>query len=171
MSKEFLEAGKIVALHGVRGELRLKPWSDDASFLKGFSFVYLDAEGAQRVKLLSARPHGNVTLLRLEGVECAEAAEALRGRVLYIKKSDAVLPQGQYFIADIIGLKVLDEATGEALGTVSDVESYPAQDIWHIKTAAGEVLIPHVPAIVKEINPEEGYVRIFKMKGLFEDEN
>lgn len=169
MNKEYLEAGKIVALHGVKGEMRLKPWSDDAAFLKDFDTVYLDAAGSLSKRLVAARPHGNITLIKLEGIDTPEQAEALRSQVIYIKKSDAKLPQGRYFVEDIIGLRAVDEASGETLGVVSDIESYPANDVWHIRAGDKEYLIPNVPAIVKKIDLEAGEVSVFKMKGLFED--
>ena len=133
MSKEYLEAGKIVGTHGVRGEMRLKPWSDDASFLKGLQTVYTDAAGKQTLNLLGARAHGNVTLVRIEGIESIEQAEKMRGKTLYIQKKDAHLPAGTYFIDDIIGLTVLDEQSGETLGTITDVEQYPANDVWTVQ--------------------------------------
>ena len=171
MNKEYLQAGKIVALHGVRGEMRLKPWSDDAGFLKSFKTVYLDDAGKHARKLLSARAHGNITLIRLEGVESAEQAEAMRGTIIYIKKSDARLPEGCFFIEDIIGLEAVDEQSGDILGTVCDVETYPANDVWHIKNGEREYLIPHIPPVVKKIDIDAGKVYIFKMRGLFEDED
>ncbi|MBQ6381513.1 MAG: 16S rRNA processing protein RimM [Clostridia bacterium] len=171
MAKEYLEAGKIVSTHGVRGEMRLKPWSDDASFLKGFQTVYLDPQGEKAVKLSAARAHGNVTLIKLEGIDSIEQAEQLRNKVLYIKKSEAKLPQGQFFIDDIIGLQAIDEASGAVLGTVSDVQSYPANDVWVIRQGEREVLIPHIPAVVKKVCTAENKVYIHKMKGLFEDED
>ena len=171
MSKEYLQAGKIVAPHGVRGEMRLKPWSDDAGFLKDFKTVYLDAAGKLPRKLLRAGAHGNVTLIRLEGVESVEQAEAMRGTVIYIKKSDAHLPEGSFFIEDIIGLEAVDEQSGERIGTVSDVERYPANDVWHIKSGEKEYLIPHISPVVKKIDIAAGKVYIYKMKGLFEDED
>ena len=171
MAKEYLAAGKIVAMHGVRGEMRLKPWSDDASFLSGFRTVYLDEGGKAAKKVLSAKAHGNVTLLRLEGIESVEAAEQLRGQVLYIKKSDAALPAGSYFVEDILGLTAVDEANGAVIGTVSRIEAYPANDVWYINTGEKEYLIPNIPSVVKKIDFDEGKVYLFKMKGLFEDED
>jgi 16S rRNA processing protein RimM len=169
MKKDFLEAGKIVALHGIKGEMRLKPWSDDSSFLKNFEYIYFGCEGENKTKLISARAHGNVTLLKIEGVDSIEQAEKLRGKVVYIKKSDAELPEGSYFVSDILGCEVFDNESGELLGTVGDIESYPANDVWHIKTASGEVLIPNVPDIVKKVCIDENRVYIYKMKGLFGD--
>ena len=171
MSKEYLEAGKIVGTHGVRGEMRLKPWSDDASFLKGFQTVYTDAAGKQALNLLGARAHGNVTLVRIEGIESIEQAEKMRGKTLYIQKKDAHLPAGSYFIDDIIGLTVLDEQSGETLGTVTDVEQYPANDVWTVQNGEKQYLIPHIPPVVKKVDIAGGKVYIFKMKGLFEDED
>ena len=171
MMKQFLQAGKIVALHGVRGEMRLKPWSDDADFLKQFDVVYFDACGQKPCRLLSARAHGNVTLIRLEGVDSAEKAEKLRGTVLYIDRSGITLPSGQYFISDIIGMQAVDVQSGEVLGEICDVQSYPANDVWHIKTANGTVLVPKTDEIVKKVDLEQRKAYIFKMKGLFEDEN
>ena len=171
MSKEYLEAGKIVGTHGIKGEMRLKPWSDDASFLKGFQTVYTDAAGKQAFKLLGARAHGNVTLVRIEGVESIEQAEEMRGKILYIKKDEAHLPAGTYFIDDIIGLTVIDEQNGETLGTVADVEQYPANDVWHIRNGEKQYLIPNIPPVVKKVDIDGGKVYIYKMKGLFEDED
>ena len=143
MAKAYLEAGKIVSTHGVRGELRLQPWSDDAAFLSGFDTVYFDSEGKEPVRIVSARAHGNITLLKLEGIESLEAAEALRGKVLFVAKSQAKLPQGSYFVDDIIGLQAVDAAGGEVLGIVSDVQAYPANDVWFIRNAQKQVLPPH----------------------------
>ena len=89
----------------------------------------------------------------------------------YIKKSDAHLPEGSFFIEDIIGLEAVDEQSGELIGTVSDVERYPANDVWHIKSGEKEYLIPHIPPVVKKIDIAAGKVYIYKMKGLFEDED
>ncbi|MBR0414747.1 MAG: 16S rRNA processing protein RimM [Clostridia bacterium] len=171
MAKEYLEAGLIAATHGVRGEMRVKPFSDDASFLSGFDTVFYDSEGQEPVRVVSARPHGNVTLLKLEGVDTMEKAESLRGRKLYIRKSQAVLPQGSYFIDDIIGLQAVDEAGGEVLGVISDVQAYPANDVWFIRNGEKEVLIPNIPSVVKKVCIPERKVYIHKMKGLFEDED
>ena len=171
MIQDYIDAGRIVNTHGVRGEMRVKPLGDDAGFLSGFDTLYYDGEGQKPVRVVSARPHSNVTLLKLEGVDTMEKAESLRGRKLYISKAQAKLPQGSYFVDDIIGLQVIDEAGGEVLGTISAVQAYPANDVWFIRSGEREVLIPNIPTVVKKVCIQEGKVYIHKMKGLFEDED
>lgn len=172
MAKEFLEAGKIVSTHGLKGEMRLQPWSDDASFLSSFESVFLDENGEREVRIISAKAHKNICLLRLEGIDSIEKAEALRNNIIYIKKSSATLEEGSFFIDDIIGIDIIDEQSGETLGVVSDVQPYPANDVWFVKTPADkQVLIPNVPAVVKKVSLEDNCAYICKMKGLFEDED
>ena len=172
MAKEFLEAGKIVSFHGLKGEMRLQPWSDDAAFLSSFKSVYLDKNGAEEVKIISAKAHKNICLLRLEGIDSIEKAEALRNKVIYIKKSSAALEKGSFFIDDIIGIDIIDEQIGENLGKVSDVQAYPANDVWFVKTPDNkQVLIPNIPSVIKKVSLEENRAYIYKMKGLFEDED
>ena len=108
MIKEFLEIGQIVGTHGVNGELRVNPWCDSPDFFKGFERLYFDENGVQAVKVVSCRPHGNIVLLCLEGVNGIDAAATLRGKVLFMCRKDAHLPEGRYFVSDLTGCKVID---------------------------------------------------------------
>ena len=172
MAKEFLEAGKIVSTHGLKGEMRLQPWSDDVAFLSSFESVYLDKNGGDERKIISAKAHKNICLLCLEGVDSIEKAESLRNKIVYIKKSSASLEEGSFFIDDIIGIDIKDENGGEVLGTVTDIQSYPANDVWFVNTPdKKQVLIPNVPDIIKKVSLEENCAYIYKMKGLFEYED
>ncbi|MCL2368072.1 MAG: 16S rRNA processing protein RimM, partial [Oscillospiraceae bacterium] len=98
MKKEFLEAGKIVNTHGVRGEVRILPWADSPGFLQGFSTLYID--GAP-VKLLEGRVHKSFLIARFEGVTDINGAMALKNKLVSIRRSDAQLPPGDFFIQDI----------------------------------------------------------------------
>ena len=123
MKSPFLEAGRIVGTHGVRGELRVEPWCDSARFLTGFSEFYWDG-GREKVKVVSSRPHKNLLLLKLEGVDTVEAGDALRGRVLYLARADAKLPQGRFFVQDLLGLSAVDADTvGNVIGMASSAEA------------------------------------------------
>ncbi|MBQ3897842.1 MAG: 16S rRNA processing protein RimM, partial [Clostridia bacterium] len=96
MRLKYLELGKIVSTHGVRGELRVQYWCDSPEFFKSFETVYLKKDGQEPKKVLGARQHGNVMLLTLEGVDDLDKANALRGRVIYVERDKAPLAPGSY---------------------------------------------------------------------------
>lgn len=172
MIKEFLAVGQIVGTHGVRGELRVNPWADSPDFLKQFKTLYFDVEGKQMIKVISARPHGNIVLMKLEGIESVEAASALRNKRLYMRRTDAKLADGAYFIEELIGCDVLDvDDEGICYGKVSDVSETGANDVWHIKKDDKEYLIPAIPSVVINVDVEKNTVLIRPMKGIFDDEN
>ena len=106
MFKKFIETGKIVGTHGVRGELRIQPWADALDFLLDFKIFYLDAEGKTHLCVSSARIHGNLVLVKVTGVDSMESAEALRNKVIYIDRRDFSITDGSYLIQDLIGCKV-----------------------------------------------------------------
>ena len=86
-----------------------------------------------------------------------------------MNRDDVEQEEGAYFIQDLSGLDVIDIDTGERLGTLDDVSETGANDVYHVRTDSGEIfLIPVIPDVVKDISPEDGYVKIFRMKGLFE---
>ncbi len=167
--KQYLEVGRIVGTHGVRGEMRVECWCDTPQQFCTLKRLYLDG-GKTEVKVTSARPHKNMVLLGLTGVTDIPAAEELRGKTLYHRRGDLKLPKGAHFISDLIGLTVKDYETDEVYGTVADVFNTGANDIYRMTRAdKPEVLIPVIPPIVREVCPEKGYVRITPMAGLFED--
>ena len=94
--KRFLETGKIVGTHGVRGEVRVDPWSDSPEFVKRLKHLYFD-EGKVPVSLESSRVHKNQVLLKLKGVDTVEQADALRGKVLWLDREEVQLPEGTVF--------------------------------------------------------------------------
>ncbi|MBP3939423.1 MAG: 16S rRNA processing protein RimM [Clostridia bacterium] len=172
MIKEFLEIGQIVGTHGVRGEMRLNPWADGPDFVKQFKTFYYDNNGQKSVRVISARPHGNVAILKLDGVDTVEKAAALRNKVLYIKRADAKIKEGSYFISELIGCDVYDSEDGNiCYGVLSDVSETGANDVWHIKKDGAEYLIPAIPSVVKNVDVAKNRVEIKPLRGIFDDEN
>lgn len=166
--KQFLETGKITGTHGLKGEVRVQPWADSPEFLTEFDELYLD-NGARKIVIISSRVHKGMLIMKIKGVDSIEDADRLRNRILYMNRDDVELEDGAYFIQDLIGLDVIDDDTGERLGTLADVSETGANDVYHVRTGDGrEVLIPVIPDVVREISLEDGCVRIFRMKGLFE---
>ncbi len=171
MIKEYLELGQIVSTHGIRGEMRFNPWCDSPDFVKKFKTLYFDKNGEKSIKVTSARPHGNMVILMLDGIDDIEKAKSLKNTVLFMKRSDAKLPEGIWFRQELFDCKVIDDNTGKELGVITDVSETGANDVWHIKTSSGEVLIPAIKQVVISVDVEEGVVKINPIKGLFEDED
>ena len=166
--KQYLETGKITGTHGLKGEVRVQPWADSPEFLAEFDELYLD-KGAIKIEITSSRVHKNMLIMKIKGIDTIEEADRLRNKVLYMNRNDVELEEGAYFIQDLIGLDVIDEETGERLGRLDDVSETGANDVYHVKTDDGKVfLIPAIPQVIREISVEEGFVKIIKMKGLFE---
>lgn len=171
MRKEFLELGQIVGTHGVRGEMRLNPRCDSAEFAKKFKTVYFDERGNVPVKVISCRPHGNAALIKLEGTDTVEQAQALRNRVIYIKRSDVNLPDGQWFIAELIGCTVFDaDNTSTVYGKLSDVMQTGANDVWAVMDDRGrEYLLPAIKNVIIKTDVENDAVFIRPLRGIFDD--
>ena len=91
--------------------------------------------------------------------------------MLYISRKDAKLEEGAYFVQDLIDCCVVDADSGKQYGTLSDVSQTGANDVWHIATDKGEILIPAIPDVVQNIDAKEGVITIRPLKGLFDDEN
>lgn len=170
MRKAFLEAGKVVGTHGVRGELRVEPWCDSPSFLAERGTLYWDASGTRPVHVRSARVHKSLVLLSLEGVDSLETADTLRGRVLYLARADVQLPPGRFFIQDLLGLSVFDADTGTCYGTLTDVFETGANDVYEVTGSDGKkYLLPAIPDVLVDTDIETGRMEIRPIRGIFDD--
>lgn len=172
MLKKYLELGQIVSTHGIRGEMRFNPWCDTPEFVKKFKTLYFDKKGEESINVLSARPHGNIVILMLDGIDDIDKARALKNKVLYMKRDDAKLSKDVWFRQELFDCTVFDNNTGKNLGVICDVSETGANDVWHIKTQNGtEVLIPAIKDVVVSVDVKEGIIKINVLKGLFEDED
>ena len=163
MKNQFLEAGEIVNTHGIQGEVKIVPWCDTPEFLCGFNTLYID--GAP-VKVRAARAHKGNVLARLEGVDDVNAAMRLKGKRVSIDRTGVELPDGRHFIADLIGLTVIDDDTGAELGAIADVLTPPAHEVYVVRGKGKEYLIPAVDAFLRGTNVEEGWVRVHLIEGM-----
>lgn len=168
MRPEFIEVGQIVNTHGVRGEMKVNPIGCTPEFLSSFSVFYL---AGTPVRPTAKRVHKNTLLLTLPGVEDMDTALGYKGKLLSVRRTDAHLPAGSYFDAELMGLTVTDCETGELLGTVTDVLTYPAHKVYEVR-GQREYLIPAVPGVfIESVDPDAGTMKIHYMKGLATDEN
>ena len=168
MGKDLLELGKVVAIHALKGEIRLQPWCDTPDFAAGFKKVYLDGEP---IKVRSARPHKNIVIMQLDGINTPEAAQALVNKLLYISRDQVKLPKGTYFVADLIGLKVVDaDDENIVYGELTEVRPNGANDVYHIRFADGKTrYIPAIPQVVIQTDLKNGIMKIRPLEGLFDD--
>ncbi len=147
--------------HGVRGEVRIEPWADDAAFLTHFRRFYLDGEP---VKVRSCRVHKTMCIASLEGIDDVNEAMALKGKILFIDRNDAKLPKGTVFLQDILGAKVVDES-GTELGTLEDVIPEPAASVYVVR-GEREIMIPDVPEFILNKDADHGIVTVHLIEGM-----
>jgi 16S rRNA processing protein RimM len=163
---EPITVARVVAAHGVRGEVRAYPETDFPERLRPGRAVYLAGVAAPRwSRITGARPHRPpLLLLRLEGVGDRTAAEALRGAELQVPAASLPpLPAGTYYLHQIVGLRVLTE-DGRELGRVEDVERPGGNDVYVV----GPYLIPALREVVREIDLAAGRMVIRPLPGLLE---
>jgi len=161
LKKQYLEAGRIVNTHGVRGEVRIEPWADEAAFLTRFKRFYMDG---QPVKVRSCRVHKTLCIVSLEGIDDVNAAMALKGKVIFIDRKDAKLPKGTVFLQDILGARVVDE-DGNDLGVLEQVLPAPAASVYVVK-GEREILIPDVPAFILDKDADNGVITVRLIEGM-----
>ena len=168
--EQYLEIGKVVSTHGLRGELRVDPWCDSPQFLCQFKTLYLK-KGETKLSV-SSRPHKTIAIVKAKGIDTIEEAEKLRGKVLYINRSDAKLAPGEYFIQDLMGLDVINIDTTENYGKMTDVLKTGANDVYQVTDKdKKDYLIPVIDDVVKEIDINGGKVLIKPLKGIFDHED
>lgn len=166
----YLECGKIVNTHGVRGVLRVISYCDSEEVLAALPTVYLPTAGGYRaLRVLDATLHKQFVLMTLEGVSDMDAAIRLKGTTLYAAREDIPLAEDEVLIADLLGLSVIDADSGRVYGTLRDVSQAPASDIYEIETPSGAtVLFPAVPEFLDRADPDEG-IFIRPIPGFFEE--
>lgn len=157
----FLDCGQIVNTHGIHGEVRIVPWADSPEFLCQFSSLYV--EGAS-MGVASSRVHKGSVIVKLDGIDTVEHAMVLKGKTVQIRRADANLPQGSFFLADIIGLDVRDE-NDRKLGVLREVLSPSRQQVYVVE-GEREILIPAVPEFILETNIAAGYIRVRLIGGM-----
>lgn len=166
----MLSVGKALKAHGVRGEIKAECYTDAPSFLVRVKKLFVDGKEYSVEKI---RAQGEFLLIKLEGVEDMNAAEWFRGKVFFARKNDLPsLPEGRYFIQDLIGSAVyLGE---EKLGKLNDILQYGSADVYVVQTANGqEVLFPYVGSVVQKVDIDKKEIVLsedeFKKVAVYED--
>jgi len=174
--EEYLEAGKITSAYSFRGEVKIQSWCDTPEFLTKFEVFYLEKKGGAFLTVEKIRTAGNFAVASFKEIGTEEEALEYKDKILYIKKRDANLGNGVYFISDMIGLPVFDFDTGIKYGILSDVFNNGANDIYVVQTETAEknnknnknkeAMVPNVPDFIKKVSLEEG-IFISPIEGMF----
>ncbi len=163
MKLQFIEAGEIVTTHGVRGEVKVLPWSDGPDFLMEFDRVRI---AGTDYKVEDCRIQKTCNLLKLQGVDTMEAAQAMHGKTVEVYRCDA--PDGMIFVAELIGMSVF--CGDELIGKVTDVLDYPGNKVYIVK-GDHEYMIPAVKEFVLDTDMENEVIRVKLIEGMRSDES
>lgn len=167
---KFIECGKIVNTHGIKGEVKINPWCDSPEFLAKFKILYLDKNGSSYLNVEKSRAANNVVITKFENINSVEDAEKIRDTIVYIKRDDAGL-NGRHFVQELKGCNVYHADNNELLGIVTDIIQLPANDVWQITKDDKDYLLPAIDDVIISVDVENEKVVINPMKGIFDDEN
>lgn len=166
--ENFLQVGVITNTHGIKGEVKVFPTTDDPSRFKSLKNVILDT-GRDRVELEieQVKFFKQFVILKFKGYDSINDVEQYRKKSLLVSRENAVeLQENEYFIADLLGLTVVTDE-GKQLGTLKDVLQTGANDVYVVETPEGqEILIPAIRQCILSVDLEEQTMRVHLLKGL-----
>ena len=165
--QDYFRVGVIANTHGIRGEVKVYPTTDDPKRFKGMKEILLDTgHELLPLEVASARFFKNLVILKFKGIDNINDIEKYKGRDLLVSRENAIpLEEGEYYIADIIGAKVVTDE-GEDFGELVDVLTTGANDVYVVKHDGKEVLLPVIPDCVLNRDMEQKIVTVHIMKGL-----
>ena len=165
---DLLEVGKIVNTHGLRGEVKVVPWTDYTEVFEDIDFVYVKKKSEyERLDVKGIKYQKNNLIVRFSQITDINMAEKYKNQVIYAEREIlGELPEGVYYIADLIGLDIVTE-DGEKIGTVSDVFNTGSNDIYEVKREGKKnLLLPVIDDVVLNIDVEGGKITVRMMDGL-----
>lgn len=168
--ENLLQVGVITTTHGIRGEVKVFPTTDDAARFRELKSVILDTGKEQlELEIVQVKFFKNLVILKFKGIDNINDVEQYKGKSLFVTRENAVkLEENEYFIADLIGLCVTTDE-GEDLGNLEDVLQTGANDIYVVKKDRHpEILIPAIKDCILDINMEQGLMKVHLLEGLRE---
>ncbi len=168
---EYLKIGKIVKMQGLKGEVRVYPYTDDIKRFDDLDKFYIDKN--EECEVEKVRYQKNVVILKLKGINTIEEAERLKDKMIYVTREDSKeLDEEEFFISDMIGIKAM-HINGEEIGVLKEVLKYSANDVYVIEGKDNEgnkkdYLIPSVKKFVPTIDIKERIMVIDPIKGMLE---
>jgi 16S rRNA processing protein RimM len=167
--QKYLECGIITNTHGINGGVKVLSQCDTPEDLASLEYVYIEQLGVYReLEVTSASVYKDTVIFTFDGIDSIDKASRLKGKTLYADRDDFGLEEGEYFLADVIGCKVIDENSGKVYGVIEGVNTNSAQLLYEVKTEGGIRLLPAVDAFISRVEiPEAVYVT--PVPGLLDD--
>ncbi len=166
--QEFLEIGQIVNTFGIKGMVKVKPFTDDITRFDNLKKVYVETnKNKSQYEIQEIKYHKEMVLIKFKGIDKIEEAELLRNSYIKVnRKDEPELEEGTYYIVDLIGLEVYSDK-GDLLGKLDDIYNNGSSDIYVVKNELGkQILLPAISDVIKEINLEEKKIVVHILKGL-----
>ena len=166
--KQLLEIGQIVNTYGIKGFVKVVPYTDDITRFEQLKTVYIDTKKSLEELIIEEVKYSkNVVLLKFKGIDDINIVEKYRNCYLKIDRKNAVkLPENTYFITDLIGLEVYSDEQ-VLLGKIDDIFSTGSNDVYVVKDELGkQILLPAIKDVVKNIDIENGKVIVHLIPGL-----
>ncbi len=168
MKQEYFEIGQIVNTFGIKGFVKVKPFTDDLERFEELESVYIvKNKELKEFNIEQIKYHKNLVLIKFKGIDDINIAEKYKNCYIKIKRENArKLPQNTYFIADLIGIKVYDEK-GNFLGKVDDIYNNKIHDIYVIKDDLGkQILLPSIKEVIKQVDIDNDKIVVHLIDGL-----
>jgi 16S rRNA processing protein RimM len=164
---EFIVIGQITKPHGVRGEVRVMPHTDEPERFSWLEYVYVGETAPKKMAVEQARVHQGMVLLKLTAVSDRLAAESLRGEWLMVPEDEALpLEEGEYFLFQLEGLEVYS-TEGEWLGILTSIIETKANNVFVVQDAQGEeLLLPDTDEVIQDIDFDNGRMTVVLLPGL-----
>ena len=163
MKLQYIEAGEIVTTHGVRGEVKVLCWLDDPEMLCEFDRCRIDGK---EFEMEQVRVQKTCNLVKLQGIDTMEAAQAMRGKTMELYRED--IDDEVIFAAELIGMEVFAE--GKLIGKIREVLDYPGNSVYVVK-GEHEYMIPAVKAFVLDTDMEKNMMQVKLIEGMRSDED
>lgn len=166
--EQLMEIGQIVNTYGIKGFLKVVPYTDDITRFEDLKSIYIETKNSLKTVIIEEVKYSkNLVLLKLKGIDDINAAESFKNCYIKIDRKDAVkLPEDSYFIVDLIGIKVYTD-NNEELGNIVDVYATGANDIYVVKNELGkQVLLPAIGDVIKDVDIENKKMIVHLIDGL-----
>lgn len=156
---EYIEIGRVNNTHGIHGEVKVEVWCDDIEEFLSLKTLY--TESGEPLEITSSRRADKIAVVKFDGFTNPEQCAKLKGKSVFAKRDDLTLPEGRYYICDLMGLPVFDVETNEKIGVICDILEKPASFVYTVKTENGEFMIPDVDEFIKKVDINDGmYIKL-----------